>query len=147
MCPEYSGDPLQPKISPGQPPWHPAPAHRAAPFLECVQVHLFSVALKIVEEHSPPVQSLPVLADYDVLQIAGSIQAGQGQDETRFGYYQVQFDIIVAVQLYSPVQGGVFEGMALEPQLLEDPIRGDDLTAERSAMPPNGMTPQRPRTE
>jgi hypothetical protein len=45
----------------------------------------------------------------------------------RFGYYQVQIEIIVAVRLDSAVKGGVLEGMALEPELLEDPIRGDGL--------------------
>lgn len=107
--------------------WAASRARTSPPLLECREVHLFSIALKIVVEHPAPVQSLPVLANYDVLQIAGSVQAGQGQDEMRFSYNQMQIDIIVAVQLLSAVQGDVFEGMALEPQLLEDPIRGDRL--------------------
>ena len=84
-------------------------------------------AVEEVKQHPASLQGIRVPADNEILQIADSFQAGQGQDEMRFGYYQVQINIIVAVQLGSAVKGGVLESMALEPELLEDPIRGDSL--------------------
>lgn len=99
------------------------------PSLECREVDLLRAAQEVVEEHPAPLQSLLVLADYDVLQVVGFVQAGQGQEEVGFGHYQVQIDFAAAVKLYSAAKGIIFEGMVLQPQLLEDPRGCDGLEA------------------
>lgn len=76
---------------------------RVATLLECREVHLLCIALKIVEEHPAPVQSLPVLADNNMSQIDAPIQAGQGE-EVGLGDYQGQIDFAAAAQLDSPAK-------------------------------------------
>lgn len=67
------------------------------PSLECRDVDLLRAAQEVVEEHHAPFHSLLVLADDDVLQVVGSVQTGQVQEEVGFGYYQVQTDFAAAV--------------------------------------------------
>ena len=109
-----------------------SPLATTRPSLECVQVDLLRAAQEVIEEHPAPLQSLRVLADDDVLQVVGFIQAWQGQEEVGFGHYQVQIDFAAAVQFGSAAKRSVPEDIALEPQLLDDPRRCDALQAPPS---------------
>jgi len=59
----------------------------------------FRAAEEVVEEHPAPLKRIRVLADYDVLQIYGPVQAGKGEEENGFGDYQMHIDIIIAANL------------------------------------------------
>ena len=93
--------------------------------LEYGEVDPLRVVLEVVEEHPVPLQSLRVLADYDVLEIVGFIESWQGEEEVAFGHHQMQIDFAAAEKLDSASKRVIPEGVVLQPQLLDDPLGCD----------------------
>ena len=97
------------------------------PGLECRQFNLLRAVQEVVEEHPAPFHSLRILADYDVLQVVGSVQTRQGQEEAGFCDYQVQVDLIAAEKVNSAAKRLIPESIVIAPELLDDLLSCDGL--------------------